>query len=80
MRALQRLVMQKRLMMSESLALVTAISKSTLRRDGNGNPGLDKAHSRGRIDVLSAAVIACGLAEQAFDRPAPGRLRFALAG
>ena len=47
-----------------------AISKSTVRRDGNGNPALDKSTSRGRIDVLSAAVIAAGLAEPEFDRPA----------
>ena len=69
-RAFQRLVIQGRLRMAESLALATAISKSTLRRDGNGNPGLDRASSLGRIDVLSAAVIAAGLAESAFDRPA----------
>ena len=69
-RAFQRLVIQHRLQMTESLALATAISKSTLRRDGNGNPGLDRASSLGRIDVLSAAVIASGLAESAFDRPA----------
>lgn len=75
-RALQRLVHQRRLTMAENLSLATAISKSTLRRDGNGNPGLDKASSRGRIDVLSAAVIAAGLAESAFDRPAR-RLRWA---
>lgn len=79
-RSFQRLTIQKRLCMVENLSLVTAISKSTLRRDGNGNPGLDKANSRGRIDVLSAAVIACGLAEPAFDRPARRRLRYALAG
>ena len=79
-RAFQRLVMQRRLAMAENLSLVTAISKSTIRRDGNGNPGLDKANSRGRIDVLSAAVIAAGLAEPAFDRPRQKRLRYALAG
>ena len=79
-RAFQRLVHQRRLALTENLSLVTAISKSTLRRDGNGNPGLDKASARGRIDVLSAAVIAAGLAESAFDRPAGRRLRFALAG
>ena len=79
-RALQRLVHQRRLAMAENLSLVTAISKSTLRRDGNGNPGLDKASARGRIDVLSAAVIAAGLAEHAFDRPPRRRLRYALAG
>ena len=79
-RAFQRLVQQRKIAMAENLSLVTAISKSTLRRDGNGNPGLDRANARGRIDVLSAAVIACGLAEPAFDRPARRRLRYALAG
>ena len=79
-RALQRLVMQGRFAMAENLSLATAISKSTLKRDSNGNPGLDRASARGRIDVLSAAVIASGLAEHAFDRPARRRLRFALAG
>ena len=79
-RAFQRLVHQKKLVMSENLSLVTAITKSTLRRDGNGNPGLDRATARGRIDVLSAAVIASGLSEPAFDRPKRRRLRYALAG
>ena len=79
-RAFQRLAIQSRLRMADNLSLATAISKSTLRRDGNGNPGLDRANSRGRIDVLSAAVIACGLAEHAFDRRPRRRLRYALAG
>ena len=78
-RAFQRLVHQRKLKMGENLSLVTAITKSTLRRDANGNPGLDRATSRGRIDVLSAAVIAAGLAEPIFDR-SRRRLRFALAG
>ena len=79
-RAFQRLVMQGQFAMAENLSLATAISKSTLRRDANGNPGLDRATSRGRIDVLSAAVIAAGLAEPIFDRPPRRRFRFALAG
>ena len=79
-RAFQRLVIQQRLYMAENLSLVTAIAKSTLHRDANGNPGINRSTSRGRIDVLSAAVIACGLAEHAFDRPARRKLRFALAG
>ena len=79
-RAFQRLVMQGRFAMAENLSLANAIAKSTLKRDANGNPGLDKASARGRIDVLSAAVIAAGLAESAFDRPAKRRLRYALAG
>ncbi len=79
-RAFQRLVHQRKFAMAENLSLATAISKSTLRRDGNGNPAIDRANARGRIDVLSAAVIAAGLAESAFDRPARRRLRYALAG
>ena len=71
-RALQRLVLNRRLKLPDSLALATAVSKSAIRRDGNGNPGLDKAESRGRIDLLSAAVIAAGLAESEFDK-APSR-------
>ena len=68
-RALQALVLTCRLAMLPNLSFVTAIAKSTMTRDGNGNPGLDKAKSRGRIDVLSAAVIAAGLAAPHFDRP-----------
>ena len=79
-RAFQRLVIQRRFAMAENLSLATAISKSTLRRDANGNPGLDKARARGRIDVLSAAVIAAGLAEPEFDRPARRRFRYAMVG
>ena len=68
-RSLQRLILTGKLRMHESLSLSTAIANSALRRDGNGNPGLDKAKSRGRIDQLSAAVIAAGLAEPLMGRP-----------
>lgn len=78
-RALQRLVLTQKLAMAPNLSLASAIAKSTIRRDGNGNPGLDKAKSNGRIDVLSATVIAAGLAEPAFDRPAPAAPRFFVA-
>ena len=79
-RAFQRLVLNGKLAMLPSLALVTAISKSTVRRDPNGNPALDKSTSRGRIDLLSATVIAAGLAAAAFDRPPRRRLRSAIVG
>ena len=79
-RAFQRLTIQRRFVMAENLSLATAISKSTLRRDANGNPGLDKANARGRIDVLSAAVIAAGLAEPEFDRPPKRRVKFHVVG
>lgn len=80
-RATQRLILQRKVRLKPNLSLTTAISKSTLRRDGNGNPGLDKAKANGRIDTLSAAVICLGLAEPAFDRPAPRRRRrYAIVG
>lgn len=79
-RALQRLVLNGRLAMAETLAFATAVSKSAIRRDGNGNPALDKATSRGRIDLLSAAVIAAGLAEPLIGKPKARRRRTALAG
>ena len=66
-RAFQRLVHQRKLSMRDNLSLATAIAKSRLRRDGNGNPGLDRASDRSRIDVLVAAVISSGLAEPEFD-------------
>ena len=74
-RSLQRLVLTGKLRMHESLCLSTAIANSAIHRDANGNPGLDRARSRGRIDVLSAAVIAAGLAEPRMDRK-PRRRRF----
>ncbi len=60
-RAFQRLILDRRIALRPNLSLVAAITKSTLRRDANGNPALDRATSRGRIDVLSAVVIAAGL-------------------
>ena len=37
---------------SESLVWHRPSKKSTIRRDGNGNPAIDRARSHGRIDVL----------------------------
>ena len=79
-RALQRLILNRRLKLADSLALVTAVSKSQIRRDGNGNPALDKKDSLGRIDLLSAAVIAAGLAEPEFDRKPSRGVYIGLAG
>ena len=59
-RAFQRAVLTRTLATAPNLSLTNAIAESTLRRDGNGNPALDKARSAGRIDVLSAAVLAVG--------------------
>lgn len=77
-RSFQRLVLTGRLKMRASLALSTAIANSIIRRDENGNPGLDKSRSMGRIDLLSAAVIAAGLAEPHFHRQRRRGLRSAI--
>ena len=68
-RAAQRLVLNRKLKLIGNLSLATAVGNSAVRYDGNGNPALDKSTSRGRIDVLSAFVIACGLAETHFNKP-----------
>ena len=44
-----------------------------MRFDGAGNPALDKAASRKRIDPLAAAVIAAGLRELLPAAPARPR-------
>ena len=59
-RAFQRAVLTRTIATVKNYSLANAIAESTLRRDGNGNPALDKARSVGRIDVLSAAVLAVG--------------------
>jgi len=62
-RAFQRRVLSGGFRASESLLMASAIKESSIRRDGAGNPALDKHRQRGRIDALQAAVIAAGLAE-----------------
>ena len=59
-RAFQRAVEGGTLRPGESLLLESAIAEAVLRFDGNGNPALHKGRSRGRIDALSAAVLAVG--------------------
>lgn len=61
-RAFQKRVLTKGLRTAESLLLASAVRESAVRRDPAGNPALDKHRERGRIDALSAAVIATGLA------------------
>ncbi|MDE0274147.1 MAG: terminase large subunit [Gammaproteobacteria bacterium] len=68
-RAFQRAVLRREIVCAPSLMMRSAIAKSSIRRDGSGNPALQKANDRGRIDALSAAVIACGLAEVFAGRP-----------
>ena len=77
--AFQRMVLGQKLKVKESLLLASAIADSTVQRDPKGNLSLDKARHNGRIDALSALVIACGLAERVLAHPKPV-LRYAVAG
>ena len=77
-RAFQRRVLTGGLSMLGNLSLSSAIKESTLRRDGNGNPAIDRARSHGRIDVLSAAVLAVGAADKLY-RPGRRGIRSAVA-
>ena len=68
-RATQRAVLSRQLRTTQSLLLESAIKESVIRRDGAGNPALDKARKCARIDALSAFVIAEGLAEIVAAQP-----------
>ena len=74
-RALQRLILGGKLKVAETLVLRSAIAESSIRYDASGNPALDKARSRSRIDALQAAVIAAGLGEMVAARPPRRRAR-----
>ena len=63
-RAFQSAILTNALALRANLSLSSAIKESTLRRDGNGNPAIDRARTAGRIDVLSAAVLAVGAASK----------------
>ena len=62
-RALQKRVLSRNLFMAENLLMTSAIKNSVIRRDAAGNPALSQGKKRGRIDPLSALVIASGLSE-----------------
>lgn len=63
-RAFTRQVLTREIATPESLLMESAIANSAVHYDSAMNPLLDKAKARGRIDALSAAVLASGLAEQ----------------
>ena len=77
-RAFQSAILTNTLALRANLSLANAIKESTLRRDGNGNPALDRARTAGRIDVLSAAVLAVGAGSK--PRPRGGIIRSVLCG
>ena len=74
-RAFQNWVLTRRLRPVPSLVMASAIKESSIRRDPLGNPSLLKARANGRIDALSAGVIAVGLAE--LQRPQRRSWRYA---
>ena len=61
-RAFQRYALEGRVKALRSILWTMGIGNSDLRFDGAGNPALDKASAKARIDVVQAGVIACGLA------------------
>ena len=60
-RAFQAEVLEAHLRTAPSLLMEAAIAEAVIGRDSNGNPRLDKARAKGRIDALQAAVLAVGL-------------------
>ena len=61
-RAFQSAVEGGRLLVVDGLLAAHAYAGCCLRRDPSGNPALDKSRASSRIDLLSALVIAAGLA------------------
>ena len=60
-RAFQRAILRGEFKTLPSLLMPLALKSTILRRDGNGNPALERGNT-GRIDVLSACVLSAGLA------------------
>ena len=60
-RAFQRLILTGGFRTVPSLLMPLALKSTVLRRDGNGNPALERGNT-GRIDILAATVLAAGLA------------------
>ena len=72
-RQFQKAVAGRKVRPEDSLALKAAISNAQVRRDGNGNPALDKVRKGGRIDAGSAAILAVGIGARAtYSRPTGG--------
>ena len=64
-RSFQRAVMRGKIKSVLNLAMTMCLKNSEIRYDSaNGNPKLVKIRQRGRIDAVSAGVIAVGLSEQ----------------
>ena len=77
-RAFQRAVARQEFTCEVNPMMRMALSVAAVRRDANGHPSLDKASRDARIDLASAAVIACGL--RALSRKRAERPTFLVAG
>ena len=63
-RAFQRMVYRAEIKTPPNLLFAHGLSSAVVARDGNGNPSLERS-GRGRIDLVSAGVLAAGLRESA---------------
>ena len=77
-RAFQLAVLTKKLQLVSNLSLASAIKESTLSRGRTGMPAIERSRSHGRIDTLSAAVLAVGAASK-YYKPGRGVIRSAVA-
>ena len=68
-RAFQAAVESNTLRPGDSLLLNSAILESTIRYDNNGNPALEKGRAKGRIDALSAVILAVGAGARGRTQP-----------
>ena len=65
-RAFQTFLLKGEIKTTASLLFAYGLSSATIARDGNGNPSLLRS-GRGRIDLVSAAVLAAGLRAASSD-------------
>ena len=59
-RSFQKMVLEAEIKTLPNLLFASGLASAIIRRDGNSNPGLERS-GRGRIDLISAAVLASGL-------------------
>ena len=59
-RAFQTAILTRTIRARPNVSLTSAIAESTLYRNRQGNPSVERSRSGGRIDVLSAAVLSVG--------------------
>jgi len=79
-RAFQRAVAERSIRCRPNPMMRMALGATSIRRDSSGNPALDKSRYDSRIDMASAAVIACGLRALAREETAERRPSFVIAG